>query len=61
MSTTHALSRTSPKGEGQVFVGTCFKCGTTDLPAEAVSWPCENVANLTNDEALIHAVRGEKP
>jgi len=55
---THALSRTSPKGKGQKFIGTCFKCGAENLPAEAVSWPCENPANLTRDGALIVAIKG---
>ncbi len=50
----HALNRTSPKG--QPFVGTCFKCGMENLPAEAVAWPCENPANLSQGEALLVAV-----
>jgi hypothetical protein len=53
---THALNRTSPKGGP--FFGTCFQCGLTDLPAAAVSWPCENVANLTSNEAVLLAVSG---
>lgn len=59
MAGTHALRRTSPKGKGQRVIGTCFKCGTENLPLEAVTWPCENPANLTQDEALIVAVKGE--
>ena len=55
----HAISRTSPKGAGQKFIGTCFKCGTKDLPAEAVSWKCENPANLTRDESLMIAIKGQ--
>lgn len=51
---THALTRTSPKGGP--FLGTCFRCGVENLPAEAVSWPCENIANLTGDEVILHAI-----
>lgn len=50
----HALNRTSPKGGP--FIGTCFKCGTENLPAEAVAWPCVNPANLTPDEAVVIAI-----
>jgi hypothetical protein len=53
----HALRRTSPKGGS--FFGTCLKCGAENLPIEAVSWPCENPANLTQDEALLVAIQGE--
>ena len=54
MSDTHSLRRTSPKGGS--FYGTCTKCGQTDLPSSAVTRECENVANLTQDEALMLAV-----
>lgn len=53
---THALTRTSPKGEP--FAGTCFRCGTENLPLTAVGKPCINTANLSGDEALILAVKG---
>lgn len=53
---THALNRTSPKG--QPFRGTCFQCGQTDLPIGAVTEPCVNVANLTQADALLFAVNG---
>lgn len=56
MTDTHSLRRTSPKGPGQAFLGTCTKCGTDNLPVQAVSWPCVNPANITQDEALIIAV-----
>jgi hypothetical protein len=56
-SRTHALNRTSPKGGP--FVGTCFQCGKTGLPIGAVTQPCENVANLTGDEALMVAIQGD--
>jgi hypothetical protein len=53
---THALNRTSAKGGP--FIGTCYQCGQTNLPAAAVSWPCENPANLTQGEALMVAIAG---
>ena len=56
---THALTRTSPKGGP--FIGRCFRCGVENLPAEAVHWPCENIANLTNDEVLLHAIDPDSP
>ena len=35
---THALSRTSPKGED--FQGRCENCGRKGYSAEAVGWMC---------------------
>ena len=53
----HALERTSPKG-GR-FIGTCMKCGTPGLTlADAMNDPCENVAGMSDDEALIKAIEG---
>lgn len=54
----HALNRTSPKGGP--FFGTCFKCGTENLPASAVGKPCANPANITRNEALLMAIEGPK-
>ena len=54
---THALRRTNSKGPGAKFIGTCCQCGTENLPIEATGWPCENIANLTQDEALLIAVK----
>lgn len=56
MGDGHALERTSPKGGP--FFGTCTKCGITDLPMSAVGKPCANPANITEDEALILAIKG---
>ena len=50
---SHSLERTSPKG--QPFVGTCMKCGLTDVPLNRVHEHCANPANITDDEALIIA------
>lgn len=56
MEETHALNRTSPKG--QPFLGTCFRCGKENLPAKAVHELCENPANLSADEVLLIAGGG---
>jgi len=50
----HAIERTSPKGGP--FLGTCMRCGRTDLPGSAVAEPCENIAGMTDDEALLVAI-----
>lgn len=55
---THALERTSPKG--QPFVGVCIKCGATGLPITAARQKCENPANLTQSETLSIVLRDEK-
>jgi hypothetical protein len=52
----HAIERTSPKGPGQPFIGTCRLCGKTGLPAIAALEPCENIRGLTQDEALLEAI-----
>ena len=52
----HSLRRTSPKGPGQPFIGTCTLCGTPNLPASAVHEECPNQRGLTCDEALIEAI-----
>jgi hypothetical protein len=53
----HAIKRTNPKGEP--FVGKCYQCGEENLPIEAVTWSCENTANLTAAESILIAVKGE--
>lgn len=52
----HAIERTSPKGPGQKFIGTCSLCGKTGLPASAAREYCENTRGLTQDEALLEAI-----
>jgi hypothetical protein len=54
----HAVHRTSPKGPGQPFIGTCANCGTPNLPASAALEDCPNVRGVTQDEALIEAITG---
>lgn len=58
MTTFHAIERTSPKGPGSKFVGTCRLCGTPNLPSSAASQECQNQRGLTPDEALVEAIRG---
>ncbi len=53
---THALTRTSPKGGP--FIGTCMKCGATDLTIEKMKEPCVNPGDLSEDEVLIMAIKG---
>lgn len=38
--TKHIIERTSPKG--QAFIGTCARCGQTDLPITAAKEPCRS-------------------
>ena len=55
--TTHALRRTSPKGKGVPFIGTCLRCGMRGLSSGAALERCENVAGLSDDEALLEALK----
>lgn len=54
----HAIERTSPKGEGHEYVGTCWQCGKTGLTLADAREFCENVAALTVEESLIMAIGG---
>jgi hypothetical protein len=56
---THVVERTSPKGAGQMFIGTCRLCGETGLPASAALLECKNPRAITSEAALIGAVLGE--
>lgn len=55
----HAIERTSPKGPGQSFIGTCRLCGVTGLKASAALEDCENVRGLSSEQALVEAITGE--
>ena len=55
---SHSLRRTSPKG--QAFIGTCTKCGVENIPISRMHEDCANPANLTNEDALMIAIRAEK-
>lgn len=54
----HAIERTSPKGPGHKYIGTCWQCGKTGLTLDDAREPCENIAALTEDESLIMAIEG---
>ena len=52
----HHIERTSPKGKGQKFIGTCRLCGATGLTFEDAAKPCPNPRGLTPDESLLEAI-----
>ena len=54
---SHALIRTSPKGKGLKFVGTCTKCGEDDLPMNAVHQPCPQDGIVSDAAALTHILK----
>lgn len=55
-SRSHSLERTSPKGGP--FVGTCRLCGKAGLTISDMSQECENQRGLSQDEALVEAIKG---
>ena len=55
----HAIERTSPKGGP--FIGTCRLCGLKGLTIGNSQDDCENVRALTEDQALIEALKDSKP
>ena len=54
----HSLRRTSPKGGP--FIGVCVLCGQEMTLAEMSKTECPNQRRLTNDEAVIEAVRDRR-
>lgn len=54
----HHVERTSPKGPGQDFIGTCRLCSKTGLKASAALEDCENVRGLSAEEALVETIMG---
>lgn len=60
MPVYHAIERTSPKGPGSEFRGTCRLCGRPNLPASAARLECDNPRGLTADEALIETITGDQ-
>ena len=50
---SHALERTSPKGEGLMFIGKCTKCGEEGLKPEAVLQPCPMDKQISDEQALM--------
>lgn len=55
----HHVERTSPKGPGMPFIGTCRLCGKSGLKASAALEDCENVRGLSAEEAFVETVTGE--
>lgn len=52
----HVIERTSPKGPGQVFLGTCILCGKTNLTITDANKPCENKDKVSYKEALVRVL-----
>ena len=65
MAEQHALRRTSPKGPGQPFVGTCVKCGIQGITLDEMGRSeCVNPAGLNGAEtfsAVLSAIEEPKP
>lgn len=55
----HAIIRTSPKGEGQKFIGTCSRCGKTGLLIND-STACENTRGVSQEDALLEILQPDK-
>lgn len=56
----HSLERTSPLGGP--FRGTCVLCGKTNLTmADFFGEECPNPGNVSEDEAVLNAIRGPQP
>ena len=55
---THCIERTSPKGGP--FIGICRLCGMPGLRSGQANEFCPNPNSLTDEEAIIDAVRGDK-
>lgn len=48
---SHALERTSPKG--QDFVGKCIKCGQAGLTMSGALLPCPKDDEVSDQDALL--------
>lgn len=49
----HSIERTSPKGEGQIFVGRCIRCGKEGLTFLDIREECDNLLGVSEVEALV--------
>lgn len=58
MKVTHVVERTSPKGEGQKFIGKCLLCGAVDLTASDALKDCTNPEGVSKDASIMMAIRG---
>lgn len=54
----HALTRTSPKGKGEPFIGRCMCCGQEGLDITALQRECPNPRAMTNAMAIVQAIQG---
>ncbi len=54
---SHALTRTSPKGPGQKFIGRCTKCGEENLPMSAALDDCPADNLVSDEQALIDIIK----
>lgn len=54
---SHALERTSPKG--QLFVGYCVKCGAVNLTLQAALAPCPADDIVSDTNAMLSLMRGD--
>lgn len=53
------VNRTSPKGPGTNFIGTCAACGKAGLTYELIKTdPCPNQRGLSPDQRVIEAIEG---
>lgn len=50
---SHALERTSPKGEGQTFIGRCIKCGAEGLTSTQLWEACINPSGMSDADAFL--------
>lgn len=55
---THAIERTSPKGEGQEFLGTCIMCGRKNLRGSAALEECDNPSGMPDAEVWRRVIDG---
>jgi hypothetical protein len=50
------INRTSPKGPGHIFIGTCASCGKPN--ALLTDDDCTDLRQMTQEDALIEATGG---
>ena len=56
---THTIHRSSPKGKGMKFIGTCTQCGEVGLTIADANKYCPNQRGLSHAEALMNAINPE--
>jgi len=58
---THAVIRTSPKGEGQKFIGRCMKCGQEGLTMGGALEQCPMDEVVSDSQALLDILNDGEP